>query len=377
MNSDTFYSQIQSLVDLKKMQLEQLLKKAKQSTPATSNTSSIPTNTATTSNTNPSANTVSNNTLDNNKLLNISKPIQDLLNQFKEQNQTQQNQELIKQLLQLAFQNMNNIPSVQAATTKNMDINIPGFGNRMDQDIASTSFNPSSLLTSMNSLANPVASSIAPSTINAGFGYDGSFNDSIIMSDYISPASNYPGSGASSMNLTNSPITDKKTTLGGDQQPENDDMKLDTEDSTSKQLMNNYLNLSLTGTTLGLNPATTNPDLMMNTIGMAKTKMPSLINPPFHLPGITTLDSSTHNSSSSETSQNANLNPNATTTDYNYLLSLSANNTGTTATNINSTSTTASTSNNLLSNPLVREHMDFFSEHDLFNSINYSFTDDY
>ncbi|ORX82828.1 hypothetical protein BCR32DRAFT_292387 [Anaeromyces robustus] len=377
MNSDTFYSQIQSLVDLKKMQLEQLLKKAKPATPTTANTTAIPTDTATNSNTNPTPNTV-NNPLDNNKLLNIAKPIQDLLNQFKEQNQTQQNQEFIKQLLQLAFQNMNNPTQTQATTTKNMDINIPGFGNRMDQDIASTSFNPNSLLTTMNSLANPVASSVAPSTIKAGFGYDGSFNDSIIMSDYISPVSNYPGSGTSSMNLTNSPITDKKTTLGGDQQPEDDAMKLDTEDTTSKQLMNNYLNLSLTGTTLGLNPATTNPDLMMNTIGIAKTKMPSLINPPFHLPGITTLDSSSHNSTSSESNQNANnLNPNATTTDYNYLLSLSANNTTTDVNNTTTTATTANPSNNLLSNPLVREHMDFFSEHDLFNSINYSFTDDY
>jgi len=356
MNSDSFYSQIQSLVDLKKMQLEQLLKKAKPTNPATNPTSVtanraslFPTPSANTANPTPSSNTTANNLLDLSKL-------QELLNQNKGQNQEQ----VLKQLLQL-------INSQNASATGST---VNNFADRMDQDITTSSLNASSLLT-MNNLTNSSLTSMTPSTVKAGFGYDGSFNDSIIMSDYITPITNNPGSGASSMNLTNSPIAGKKGILGD---AADDGMKIDSEDSaTSKTIMNNYLNLSFGATTAG-------QDLTLSNI--AKTKMPSLVNPPFHLPGITTLDSSTNTSTSGESSHNVN---NATT-DYNYLLSLSGNNPTTTAPESalptqeggdTSATTATTTSNSLLSNPLVREHMDFFSEHDLFNSINYSFIDDY
>eukprot|EP00833_Pecoramyces_ruminatium_P014496 jgi/Orpsp1_1/1188528/evm.model.d7180000065484.2 len=330
------------------MQLEQLLKKAK-------------------ANTNPQTILPQNNTTSNtsnfNKLSDIAKPLQEFLNQNKGQNQEQ----LIKQFLQLVTNNSN--PSVST--------NITTTADRMDQDVTTTSLGANSLLSTMNSLTNTTAS-IKPSTINAGFGIDGSFNDSIIMSDYITPISNYQGSGASSLNLTNSPINNKKNVL--DQQE--DGMKIDTDDASS---MNNYFNLSLNNS---YGATTTSSGLAMNTIGISKTKEPSIINPPFHLPGITTLDSSTNSSVSNDSNHN-----NSTiTTDYNYLLSLSGNSNNdinnTTADNVSSTAVTSVTTaalnnqigsigNSILSNPLVREHMDFFSEHDLFNSINYSFTDDY
>jgi hypothetical protein len=353
-NSDSFYSQIQSLVDLKKMQLEQLLKKA-QSNPKPP-TISLPQNNNTS------------NTTNSNILTDLVKPVQEFLNQNKGQNQEQ----LIKQLLQILSNNSN------ASTSSTITTPTP---DRMDQDITTNTLNQNNLLTTMNNLTNTTATTLNPASFNASFGVDGSFNDSIIMSDYITPISNYPGNGASSINLTNSTITGKKGVL--DQQE--DGMKIDTDDPSSKSLMNNYLNLSL-NSTYGANPASS--DLTMNTIGISKTKMPSLINPPFHLPGITTLESSTNTSISSDSNHNSN----TTTTDYNYLLSLSGNGNGNITNSENNTnngtsSIAASTatlgnplgpdSNSLLSNPLVREHMDFFSEHDLFNSINYSFTDDY
>jgi len=256
-NSDTFYSQIQSLVDLKKMQLEQLLKKAKTS-------SSPPTLSI------PQSSTVS-TTSNFSKLSDIAKPLQEFLNQNKGQNQEQ----LIKQFLQIVSNSSNGNGTTNLTTTS----------DSMDRDTTTTSLDANSLLTTMNSLTNATTSTIKPSVINSGFGVDGSFNDSIIMSDYITPMSNYPSSGASSMNLTNSPITDKKSVLGQD-----DGMKIDTEDSTS---MNNYFNLSLNNS---YGATTTSSDLALNTIGISKTKVPSIINPPFHLPGITTLDSSTNTS---------------------------------------------------------------------------------
>lgn len=354
MNSDTFYSQIQSLVDLKKMQLEQLLKKSQQQQqrqrqPSSGNRAVA--STATASNT-------TFNDIDPN-IFNFAK-IQEILNQNKNQNQEQ----LLKQLLQLASQN-NNSASAAASAPKD-------FVDSMDQDITTSSLDASSLLTTINNLTNTdvTAAPLAPSMVKAGYGYDGSFNDSIIMSDYISPVANYPGSGASSMNLTNSPIAAGKP---------DDNMKIDAEDTTAttKTIMNNYLNFSLNG----LNATTTSPELTMNTIGISKTKIP-LANPPFHLPGITTLDSSTNTSISSDS--NHNVPPTNATTDYNYLLSLSGSEHQSTAAPTTATSTVnlppssnPENSNNLLSNPLVREHMDFFSEHDLFNSINYSFIDDY
>ncbi|ORX55985.1 hypothetical protein BCR36DRAFT_175222 [Piromyces finnis] len=357
MNSDSFYSQIQSLVDLKKMQLEQLLKKAKPTNSTNSNVSSTTAtttslfNTSSTNNMNTTPTTSTTNI--SNNLIDVTK-LQELLNQNKGQNQEQ----VLKQLLQL----------VNSQNPNSSDASVNNFTDRMDQDITTSSLNASSLLTTMNSLADPAMSTITPSTVNAGFGYDGSFNDSIIMSDYITPVSNQPSSGASSMNLNNSPITNKKSLLGD----ADDGMKIDSEDpATSKTIMNNYLNLSFGTTTAG-------QELTLSNI--AKTKMPSLVNPPFHLPGITTLDST----SNSSISDDSNHNIGSSTTDYNYLISLSGNQpTTTTAAETLTTqestenATTSAANNNLLSNPLVREHMDFFSEHDLFNSINYSFIDDY
>jgi len=351
MNSDTFYSQIQSLVDLKKMQLERLLKNAK----PTNATASNPTSTATAATsslfntpTNPvnSTNTTSGTS---NNLIDPSK-LQELLNQNKGQNQEQ----LLKQIIQLI--------NSQNTTPSNSTVN--NFVDRMDQDITTSSLNASSLLTNINSLADPTLSSMTPSTVKAGFGYDGSFNDSIIMSDYITPVSN--------VNLANSSMAAKKSLLGDSTAAAEESMKIDSDDAAPpKTIMNNYLNLSFGATTAG-------QDLTLSNI--AKTKMPSLVNPPFHLPGITTLDSSTNTSVSSDSNHNVN---NATT-DYNYLLSLSGNNPNASTTEAaiptqesTDNTTTTTTNNNLLSNPMVREHMDFFSEHDLFNSINYSFIDDY
>jgi len=388
MNSDTFYSQIQSLVDLKKMQLEQLLKKAQSNynppPVSLSQNNTIPTTSNTAATTASTTNTT-NSTNNFNKLVELAKPVKEFLNQNKGQSQEQ----LVKQILQLISNATN--PSSSSTSTGVVTTTNP-TSDHLNQNITTSSLNAGSLLSTINNLTNTSAASITSSTFNTGYG---SFNDSIIMSDYISPISNYSGSGTSSMNLTNSPIASKKKVLNPQRK---DSMKIDTDDPS----MNNYLNLSLNNS---YGVPTTSSDLTMSTIGISKTKIPSLINPPFHLPGITTLESSTNSSSISNDS-----NHNASTTDYNYLLSLSGNDhdhnhsdithsvaTGSNTSGVISTATASFTNpidsdnndnnndnnnnensnNSLLSNPLVREHMDFFSKNDLFNSINYSFTDDY